>query len=1751
MVVYCYIQIAMKKARFSHFIMNVPEHLNNEWLACFPKECFSVRNPPYSYNTKESQLEAKIYSHLSQHAPKLMKEITTINNVSKFVIDEHKFKCWIVEPFEYFICGKDPSKGFEELRKINKPPNFCGRLFKVGDPTYTCKDCAADPTCVFCHDCFHQSVHTKHKYKLYASQGRGGYCDCGDKEAWTNDPACNKHKENTNEDAKDPLVNLPEDVYNYATFLFTVLLKYCIDMVYWRINNSLPSPLTIESNDENSHIVMLFNDEIHSYKEVITALQKSIKATEQQGFHLAAVVDKEGRSAIFNGNMTESVSVAVTCKIHTSKNKAPLRCEAIHKDVIAHQLCAIEIMSWLANVVDKSDALRRLLCLLVCKPLCDRPVPLLAQVINDDAQLWKAARLQVHQLFVNSLLMDISYGRVEFAIAFAKNYVKMINDFIEDDHDHSLSVSALSVQIFTVPSIAELLILEHDILAVCLETFLVSISPAVGVNGSLDFQGKLKFVNLKRSEYILNDIRYLLRMKPKWTELLREKFIAFFHHFLQLLKIMQGMDSVTHKVLSHVAYEPNWESGFNLQLWCMSLFHEMYIWCYSDKEVLSTCTGMCLKVLNELPLQYIAQDKFIVFADYNIKTMQVSIHAPLSRFIAGLLCGMVKQNLSIEEHIILNLNNTIDEKARWQQKLIEFPLRALVLMAQVNASMWKRNGFSILNTVIYYQNIRFTCEMYDRDIQLLQMVASCMDSDYFIDSLLYKYDLAAWVSKETKENLQAVTVIAEEFFLTLFYILSERYVIGIGETTYKEILTREVIHRLAIGPSSRSNLVKHLPAADPEDDDSCSFESLLDEVLNEVADYREPGLTGKGLFCLKTAQMHLCNQFFIHYTKIDRSKVLEERNVFLKKSNDTNVTFLAMPPRFLPKLESILKLLHSEKLAFLLKLVLNRALSMKMVTVEIIEVTLLIIAVGLLETKRARNSEKFDFNFLGVLLKKNNDEFSLSELIEDLLTKQSSKEFQKMIKWIKLLIEEEMVCSTIHKHNLKFLPSEDDSVQDDKAKKLMLSKERKERLIAQMNKMQTDFMKYHHEMFENDLNNKDVNEDISYIEDISLPIAIGYKRSHSEENIQQAQCILCQEEQLLDNENSFIVMVFVNESSVFHFQNKRSENLQPSFCDNSACINVSSCGHIAHGKCWDKYYTSRFSTSASTFFSNRLNTIDVSKTEFLCPLCNSLCNSVLPLLPRIVESLPVSEDTDLVSLTELLAYMDKFSSELSRNQTKEIKQTGLLQTCVKLPQKIFYAYVGWHEKTPNFMELFLKKLLKLSSASSSTVDDIPISSAVPLSWMACSFTLQALECQFRTAGKNMFFNVSERRSLFINSFVNLLQSSCVIPSYTHIEEFAEKIFNFFCGKLESDISIVTLDVFGVMISLRFIVTAVQHLFQSSVWFPFASHLLDDVAFKLCLNTYIIKCFITAPLYLNKDHKDGELTADTDIPILTENENEVVKTFATLKSFCGIQIDTQQINGHLLKKHVVDSLLPFLRCSAYFFHFLTGVKIPESLKTECICDELFVLLTYLNIPVNIDELLTLNWLMQEEKMIQITKRWCEHKDVYNLSSIKIEKCYFTARRLITLPHDYSSLINMASGFRCPTTGDSNCIPSLCLVCGELLCSQCYCCQTENENQYGACVLHSVSCSNSVGIFFIVRQSEIVLLYNHTLGMMIPSPYLDQYGEADRGFRRGNPLFLNEKRYESLEKIWISQQIPETIVRKIETDRSLLSNEWSRY
>ena len=145
---------------------------------------------------------------------------------------------------------------------------------------------------------------------MSASSG-GGYCDCGDVEAWKRDPFCEYHLQGSiaasSSSADDDVVrsSLPEGLNlsyspSYALnktnvgliltlmsfyhlpgvrercdAMLTICFDYCNVMLNWDGNEApaLNYAKLLSPRQDGPHLTMLFNDEVHTYQQVTDALQ--------------------------------------------------------------------------------------------------------------------------------------------------------------------------------------------------------------------------------------------------------------------------------------------------------------------------------------------------------------------------------------------------------------------------------------------------------------------------------------------------------------------------------------------------------------------------------------------------------------------------------------------------------------------------------------------------------------------------------------------------------------------------------------------------------------------------------------------------------------------------------------------------------------------------------------------------------------------------------------------------------------------------------------------------------------------------------------------------------------------------------------------------------------------------------------------------------------------------------------------------------------------------------------------------------------------------------------------------------------------------------------------------------------------------------------------------------------------------------------------------------------------------------------
>ncbi len=163
-------------------------------------------------------------------------------------------------------------------------------------------------------------------------------------------------------------------------FLFIIFLRY------W-------------DGDHKRYVTMLFNDEVHTYDQVITILSRAIQCTKAEGHEFASLVDREGRTVIRIGTMEQCRDAQQT--IRTRPNDIPLKCEIYPSSFISLQYFAQKLLNYLQDLIGISDGLRRIFC--ECEMECDdqQDITITEKVLLGEKMLWKSARSALHQIFIN------------------------------------------------------------------------------------------------------------------------------------------------------------------------------------------------------------------------------------------------------------------------------------------------------------------------------------------------------------------------------------------------------------------------------------------------------------------------------------------------------------------------------------------------------------------------------------------------------------------------------------------------------------------------------------------------------------------------------------------------------------------------------------------------------------------------------------------------------------------------------------------------------------------------------------------------------------------------------------------------------------------------------------------------------------------------------------------------------------------------------------------------------------------------------------------------------------------------------------------------------------------------------------------------------------------------------------------------------------------------------------------------------
>ncbi|UJR10060.1 hypothetical protein I4U23_014282 [Adineta vaga] len=1770
---------------------------------------------------QKTDLEKILFEHWKTFVPQCYVYHTQL---IKGIIEQRTQEI-LFRPLDIYLYGTlNTDEAIEKIRSFNKQSTVCGHLFKAEEPTYFCRDCCIDPTCVLCTDCFLQSEHRNHRYKMNVSAG-GGYCDCGDSEAWKQHVHCSLHlpRDDSNESSEEILNRLPVDLRQRAKQLFHILLCFIIKLLFTEKYQEIPNELKNEfwDGDHKRYVTMLFNDEVHTYDQVINVLSRAIQCTKQEGHEFASLVDREGRTVIRIGTVEQCREAQQTIRIRTADN--PLKCEIYPSSFISLQYFAQKLLSYLQDIISISDGFRRLFCECEMERDDQQNIVLTEKVLLGEKMVWKSARSALHQIFINSFFMDAEWKKT-FAILYMKNYSTVWLNFVKDP-DEYVSFTDLSVQIYTVPTLARYLISSHNAFQIIIDSFLKYCQSKLD-HDRLVFSRTTNTAvqhEFRRAQSILYDLRYLLGVVPdQYTPELRENFINGLQSFLQLLKYMHGMDKVTRQVGQHIEFDPEWETAFNLVIKIQAIIASILDWCSHDAELLNRAYEVTGSVLAEVEktsdVSHLIKDKTInasivkttvrnlkvdCFA-YDVAKDPITVHIPVVRLFAALHVHLQKYTDTVTK-----FNNLCEKYQIHPCFVYEESLRIQVLTAQHEAGLWKRNGHSLSNQIHYYSNVKCRKEMYDRDILALQVGASFTPADTFLIQLLHKFSLLDWVRTpenghlpDAESRVKEKVRVMEEFLHLLIIIINERYEPSVGRVTNEQKLTREVIHQLCISPMAHSELIRGLQDCGQLETGLGDLES----VLKEVADFKR-GTATKGNYELKTDRLMEYNQFYYHYTKAEQCKSEEYIIKRRKLNNDGSPVTLLIPcpPLFTDAFHPIIHLLDSDIFLTLLKGCLYRPTDPKALfwSETILNRALHLLTLALYEQEREPNFEfyskcqKFEFDNLFTQLHLKLP--SKAEICRELLN-HTNKHYKKFDQSNEQMNSSSMI--TTHQEA-------DDVNKRAHRKRKDLAVQKRAKMIAQMTELQKNFIEKNIHLCSESMDEQS-SSDLQILStspnttskfepmiiDETSPViqsCLGtYDTDVSQSSKQSLICIFCQENSEVKlNADAIVLPAYVQNSRVLSKnRSRRIENwdaFDPTFMSTDLHwgVHVSSCGHAIHASCWTKYHNSITSQDHRRTLRIRGSAnYDTDRNEFLCPLCQTLSNTTIPVLPslrtfapeRKLAQMTFSEWLDglekaLNGSIESRYEIETHEEQLFFNPCPLTSITKMMAERAAQNFQLLFGFAG-DSRVQDFSDGIRERLLNFGKnvyAYGLNVDPDDDNDRVPLIiWTACAYTIQSIEQVLRIDSKSIFSQLSIRQSELINCLTKVAAVYGLLNDSEKIRKHCLKLLSVLLfSRTNIQIpSLADIDLFHLLISICF---TLPILFASKEISPSLTHVptgnLNDLyLMRLIFMAHCIQILSSEGfLFENNDVSQQQMKTDTKT-----NDNVEIKAIQKLiekitKNQTSASSSNQMLSLEIICDKLKQSVLPLLRCSALFYHHLTGTSWP--IETDL--DEYSAICRYLGLPTCLSELLDTD---NERCLNDLINNW-----ISNLSTNKsLVKYPIAINELYSLPKEYIDLMNQVSQGVAPYkyARDEIRSPCICLVCGEVVVRSSSTSTPSPlstngiissffniDHTGGPCNLHTQQCCGTNGLYLRVKECSLLLLNinnygrsNKTRGTLLAAPYLDDYGETDQNLRRGNPLHLCEERYRTLHRRWLGHSIPEDISRNMEVSNTLIyGHNWSQF
>lgn len=1655
------------------------------------------------------------------------------------------------------------------------PNRPCSRSLKKGEPCYRCLTCGFDETCALCSYCFDSQDHENHTVHVSIVQREhGGVCDCGDPEAWTRGIHCGL---NQPESAKISAV--PDEFLESISHTLNVVLDYIVDvmscstlllhdapddlMAHSKASSLLKKVYGGEDVNSNSYMLIAYNDPQRQFRDAVQRIRLATGKVTQFAHMVASRIEDHGRANVVGSTNLESLKRKQLVLNATGMAS----CIRSYRDVFREEMCD-EMIHWLTDfcsspLFSQVNSVRDEVCkaflskwnsgvshscsstysvghlqsyFIPTKPdhrgevfgwtaeKTETPPFIgsrLQYFLFFDIRFWKSARSLLHELYISALISNLSYKR-EVCCQYVDLYPAIAEMFLLLDREPECGLmGSLSAQIFTTPSNALAIVERGDLVRFLATTYSYLTQGKVSVD---DESADLAFKSLKNRKWgqVLFDLSYIISRNQKSELVFDTQFISSVLDFLQLF---QGRPTITRAASVHVEYESNDYGMYFNSISVVCNFAETIAKCASrlSQDRASVLNSTIEKAIDRIAtfkthMQGLSpsQDCDILVPEPSHKQIAIgSITTTVEEFSVGSSKVSLLHPLHSFLAMLLQLDPSFNDpfqlalaSQNWPSSTYEYPLRTMVLLAQIKTGFWIRNGFSVRTQMHIYRNTGVREFGYMNDLYLLQCFAASHEPELVVSTILERWDLIPWTEGDfanfSMYEPSILPYMVEECLCFFIQMLSETsHLFKRSEEEITELRIRqEIIHTLCFKPISFSTLLNEMP-------EHISAEKKLEAVLQSVADYHPPKTCNDtGIYKLKSHVYRELNPYYAHYTSNKREEAIKcvKETLAKKKGKSLQEVYIR------PSVASLDHTAHSELYGFvesrIFVLFLNNTL--KHVEQEGVAKSESMLDLVLHLVHICSLTPSADKMISAVF----HENQSMGSTLYRMLSQDQFKGYHSKIRSIL------RNCPTVDSVVPEFSASVIEESGDPQGEESALERKKKHALLRQK-KIMAKFKRQQEEFASKQ---DDLEMTMDKLEDDDKagdPHAWMYPEEH---------CILCQ----TPSDDVFGVISYVSKSAVFGTVSTDScssfceafrgsvsldeevsgnassqeevigPGLPPSFSSQHV---ATSCGHGMHFSCYMEYLDASKSRHAQI---TRSVPEDADRREFVCPLCKSINNVFLPILASS-NNKSLEEALTRTTLGSHPQLAEQVFENCRENWKPEYKDHIFIKASMQPSNK------------SELPEICLEELFD-------SLEKVALPYSVNPAQALLSNSIKALEISLRGVGHDLSSNWLVTGQLSNQALTNLRCWDHVQDIVVASQAFSEIM------KTSAPMSHFNEDVsMSNRLTSSFLAIAdTEHregvqgtdYFSVLVGLPCTDNANFPMMIHYCLEKHIYQTLHSLAYHLSRlsfSGQDEKLLSD--IPCIDGLNEAVTDQLYQLfqQIFTSWKTPVNCPNGKILYAMLIKLITPFLRNCAILAHVKhandSGVNYDFVDKYTLEADRLCAFLRMPQLETYIDALANNDDFVKPFVLSTPHLEFSQlaYPNVVSLIKLPSRLDYFFTKIYYTLderPRD----------------------PAICMFCAALLDLQ----SQDVESSYGECTAHCQGeCFYEVGIFLIPKSCTILLLYRG-YGSFHHIPYLDPHGELAEESKLGQPLYLDEKRYQLfIRTLWLQHNMPNYITRRIES------------